>query len=332
MPKKYKNWLDLVSQNNYPPVLGIGGEEKFLVNEAIRAIKNVFCTDMLSCFNIDTVTAKTFSMRQIISYAEIFSLALSNRLVIVNDADSVSKESNILLEKYLKSPNPRSVLLFIFDKFDLKNKLQSELIANKIFYSFDHPNDRDMINIIRERTNKYRLIASKDIIDLLRIEIGNNISLLERALEKLALVCNNRIVTKKMIEDQIAQVVFQDSFDLVHALVLKDKRRVIENCIKLKKRHENPINLIGLIAWQFRIILKVKIYMSNGLNESEIASKLNLYGFRLRIAIEAAKFTNVKLQIKHIGDLVELDRKLKTAKISLWLIFDSAVMQLCDNC
>ena len=188
-----------------------------------------------------------------------------------------------------------------------------------------------MINVIQNRIIDFGLTASGAIIDFLHAEIGNNVFLLERALEKIALTCENKIITKEIIQNQVSSFVFHNSFELAYALVLKDKVRAIKISAELKKYQENPINLIGAIAWQFRIVLKIRLHIDDGFNKYNIGSRYSLFGTKLDILLHAAQSVDVKLQLQRLHYLMTLDRQLKTSYISPWLFFDAAIIKLCNQ-
>ncbi len=329
--KNYKDWLSIVSRNEYPSILGIGGEEKFLVEESVKTIKkNLFHLNDLIDFNLDVLTAKTSSLQNILACAEIFPLAPSlRRLVIVNDSDFLKIDNDF--KNYFKNPNLKTVLFFIFNEFNIANKLQKELLANESLFNFNHPSNDNMINIIQHRVSKFGLNITQDVAEFFQFEIGNNLLFLERALEKISIICEDGLITKKLIEEHIAQIAFHDTFDLIYALILKDKIRAIKSCIELRKQQENPINLIRLIAWKFRIVLKTRLFLDNGADSSDIGFKFRLSGDKLKIVLNAARLITTDLHIERIKYLTKLDKQLKTSRVSSWLIFDSAIMQLCDN-
>ena len=110
--------------------------------------------------------------------------------------------------------------------------------------------------------------------------------------------------------------------------MLKDRVQVAKSLCELKKAQEIPLRLLGVLAWQFRIILKARLLLDEKRGGSEIGSKLNLFGDRLDFVLRAARLVNSTVQIERLKSLLDLDRTLKSSRVPAWLSFDRAVLAL----
>ncbi len=328
MAKNYQDWLKQVTSPALPPVIAMGGEERAFVDEALAEIKKRVLNSGLVDFNLDILSAKSSSIEAILSAAKALPVMASHRLVLVTESESVKVDDLTTIEQTLKTPNPSTVLVFVFDQVDTRLKFQKLLDAQAVFYKFDHPKEREMLGLIKSRGKLRGLKIDDEAALSLFLEIGNSLLMLDRAFEKLELSSEGQPITTQQISEQVAQTAFQDAFVLARAVVLKDRVQVAKSLCELKKAQEIPLRLLGVLAWQFRVVLKARLMLDDRRSGSEIGSKLNLFGDRLDFVMRAARLLDTAGQIGRLKALLELDRALKSSRVPAWLNFDRAVLEL----
>ena len=113
-----------------------------------------------------------------------------------------------------------------------------------------------------------------------------------------------------------------DVFELSNALLNKDRKRIMKLYSDLKLLKIEPINLIALLANQFRLIMQVLILRKEGKKESEIATMLEVHPYRVRMAVKHSynySLTDIK---KILVDLANLDAKIKTGEADRYVDFE----------
>ncbi|MEI6806587.1 MAG: DNA polymerase III subunit delta [Myxococcaceae bacterium] len=328
MPKIYPDWLKQATNPSLPPILAIGGEERAFVDEALVEIKKRVLSSGLTDFNFDVLSAKSNVLESILSAANSLPVMASHRLVLVTESEAIKAEDFTVFEQYLKTPNPSTVLVFVFDQVDTRLKFQKLLDTQAVFYKFDHPKEREMLALIKSRGRLRGLKIDDEAALSLFLEIGNSLLMLDRAFEKLELSTEDSVITTQKISEQVAQTAFQDAFVLARAVVMKDRIQVAKSLCELKKAQEIPLRLLGLLAWQFRIVLKARLLLDEKRMSSEIGSKLNLFGDRLDFVMRAARLLDANAQVNRLKSLLDLDRSLKSSRVPAWLQFDRFVLEL----
>ena len=318
MPKTYQDWQAQTTNPKLPNIIGLGGDERVFVEEALDHIKSRCLSGSLVDFNFEQLSAKSITPERIWASASMLPVMAECRLVIVTEADALKEE---LPEKL----NPCTVLVFVFDQLDARSKFQKSI--DKTLFKFDFPKERELPNIIRTRAKKHSLRLSDDAVNLLAMETGSSLMMLERAFEKLALISKGELISSEIIEEQVAQTAFRDAFALARAVILKDRAGTAKALSELKAAGEAPLRLLGVLAWQFRVVLKARLYLDDKRSASEIGSKLSLFGDRLDIVMKAARLLDTVSQVKRLTSLAELDRVLKSSRAPAWLIFDEAILK-----
>ncbi|MDA0712638.1 MAG: DNA polymerase III subunit delta [bacterium] len=326
--KNFSDWLQ-IKKTTLPAVLAFGGEEKAFIDEAVADVKKLTLSPGMEDFNLEVLNGKSSSLDSIISSANVFPIMSKQRLVVVKESENLPADDLVLLTDYLKSPSITTVLIFIFDNLDARQKMVKILNQEKICFKFEHPKDDEMLILIKRRAVFYELQCSDESAWALLMEIGSDLLLLERALEKLSLSCKQGVIALEDIGLQISETRTIDAFVLAKAVAIGDRVQAISCLAKLKMSQEVPLRLVGMLAWQLRQILKAKIAIEEGCNSYELSKKLGVFGDRLQPVLKAAKQRTVKSHISRLCKLRGLDKSLKSSKASPWLCLERVVLQLC---
>src|SRR5699024_12465794 len=77
---------------------------------------------------------------------------------------------------------------------------------------------------------------------------------------------------------------------IVNAIKKKKLTKAIAMYKDLEKMKEEPIGLIALLAYQFRIIFQVKLYMKKGYNMDKIKSVLKVHSYVTQLVVQRSKY------------------------------------------
>ncbi len=330
MPKNYSDWLQL-QKSDLPPVIALGGEERVFVEEAVANLKKRVLAAGLEDFNSDTLSGRSTTVDAIVGSANSFPIMASHRLVLVKDAEHIKADDLGLLENYFKKPSLTTVLVFIFDTIDSRQKFPKLLDATGGLFQFDHPREDQMLKLIQRRAERHQLICDDETAFVLLMEIGNDLLMLERALEKLVIACESKKVRVQDIVDQISETRIMDAFALGKAVALGDRTKAAMCLAKLSMAREVPLKLVGMLAWQLRQVLRARVLLDNGLSESELGKELGVFGDRLKPVILAARKWKAPTHISRLDRLYQLDKELKRSRAPAWLWLERVVFQLCPK-
>lgn len=328
MLKTYSDWTSVCQKGSFPSVIALLGDERVLIEEAIVTLRQKVLSG-LADFNHDRVSAKNLSVFQIIDLANSLPIMADRRLVEVHEAESISSENLELLGSYLDSPNPMTVLVFSFQGIDNRSKIVKMIDTLGIGFKFDHPRLDHMPKIAIDRARHHDLNLDLEIAQLIVMETGTSLLLLERALEKLALVSVNGKVTPDDVGEQVSQMQLQDAFALARAVAVGDRVRAERFLASLELAHEVPLRLVGVLAWQLRQVLKARLLIDQGMADRDIGRELSIYGDRLQPILSTARKWRKEIHVLRLSRLCQLDRELKSSRASSWLWLEKTIMQLC---
>ena len=212
-----------------------------------------------------------------------------------------SKEDNLLIMTINKSGSNNSEI----KKFikDVKKRI------NAITYKVDSDTlIKNLLKGYKLETGVIKLISSKCLDDL--DSIKNECLKLKdyKDNDKNITVDDVNLLVEKRFGDPS-----EATFDFNRALAENDKKQALKLWRELLNyQNIEPLELIGLIGSQFRIMYQVKLLENEGMSNNEIARILEAHPYRITKTRELTKYYN----LDDIGDIIvalaKVDLDIKT--------------------
>lgn len=301
---------------------------KSKLNELIhQSVKEV---DDFNCVYLDF---ENHSLDIIIEQLQTPSFTSDKKVIIVKNPYFFTEEkkklpfdNNLnLLEEYIKNPNENSDLIIICSKqyYKPKNKYYAFIQKHSKVEDLLIEDKNDLRHYAQTLINKLNLKFEPSALNLL-LNRCQNVTILEKELTKLSLY--NQYLDEESVDLLVPRPLEENVFDLSNALLKKQKQKVMQIYNDLKKLKTEPIQLIGLLANQFRFLLQVGILKNNKKSDEEIASLLNAHPYRVKIAKENLRQYSLK-NIKNILlSLADLDYSIKKGTKDRYVDFEIFLM------
>jgi len=335
VPKDADQFFNVIEnqQADLPPVIAMGGAERVYVDDALQTIRKKALAGGIADFNHDRVSARDKNVAEIVSLANTLPVMSKRRLVEVRDANSIREHDHEALTAYLSKPAPETVVVLLFAELDLRDKLTKIVDKGAFMCRFEHPKDRDMPQHVQRRARKHGLSLDRDAIDALAATVGADLTLLERAIEKLALVAgDDKAVTSEMVATHVADTHLEDAFAFVRALAKGERAPALRALGALQAAREEPLRLVGLIAWQLRQIARARALLDQGSTAQQVGTEMTLFGDRQQATIAAARRFEGKAHAQRLTRVAETDQALKGlsgGRTPPWLLMSRLVLDLC---
>lgn len=347
MPKHFSDFKSITA-SSIPPVVALGGEERSSLEQSISKIRTDVLRDGVADFNHDRIDLKSRTLVDALSAANNLPMMASYRLVEVENGDAIAEEDFDLLLNYVKSPNPTSVLLIHLEKINLKKKLYKRLDKAGVLFRFDHPKSYEMPEIIRSRVRAKSMNFSEDALEILKLLVGTDLRLLDNYLEKLNLSLGafgwdgsppqpgadpdpgrgRPTITLADISKHLPESFPADAFSFVRALVVNDKAEMIRCLGNLEAQKEQPIKLLGLMAWQCRQVINAYWMLKERIPKQQVTRSLGLFGSGVDKILKIARNADINTLNRRLTDLSDVDIRLKSSRVSPWLWLSSYVMEM----
>lgn len=329
MPKDPDAFFAAIEQGDLPPVVAIGGAERVYVDDALMTLRRRALEGGLADFNHDRTSARERTVAEVTTLCRTLPVMARRRLVEVKDAGSIREGDLEPLGEYLDKPSPETVLVLVFDDIDLRDKLVKLVDKKALLCRFEHPKERDMPSHVLRRARRHKLKLDRDATEALAATVGADLTLLERALEKLALVAEDGEVTATLVERHVADTHLEDAFAFARAVARQERGPALAALAALQAAREEPLRIVGLLAWQLRQIARARALLDEGMTPQQVGSELNLYGDRASTVLAVARKLDMRGHAARLGHLADADRLLKGSRQPPWLVMGRLVMSLC---
>ncbi|WP_249871042.1 DNA polymerase III subunit delta [Oceanobacillus saliphilus] len=327
-----KNHLDQV-------YLAYGSESFFLQTIKKELMKRVLegDEDNLSVYDLEETP-----VQEVVADAETYPFFGERKLIIATNPGFLKAKPDKLpfehdtasLERYLQAPADYSILVFIaaYEKIDERKKISKILKKHATVAVCNAVKDQDLKQWINTLANQHRITIDQDAYEILETELSSNLHLLESELNKLALyVGDNGVITRDIAERLISHTSNSSSLRLVDAVIDRDLHKAISVFKDLEKLKEEPIAMIGLLAFQFRTILRVKLLKQKGYSQFQMQKAIGSHPYVIKIALSREKkFTIHKLE-DIISKLTDADAVMKQGKMEKNLAFELLLYDLIQS-
>lgn len=299
------------------------GTKDYLIKNEIQNISKPF--DELNISKLDFADC---GLNTFLDECQTISMFSDKKLVIAENATmftSGGTKDIDALEQYLNSPNPSTTVVFAVyaEKLDERKKIVK--LVKKIAKVMEFNNEKDIRKYIKNELCNYQI--SEENINLLIDRVGENELLIQNEINKLKLYKGNSIITNEDIIKITHKNINIDTFKLIDHIVNKKNDKAMEMYSEMINQNEEPIKIIVMLANQFRIMYQVKELVKIGYSEKEIATKLKLHPYRVKLANQNSRKFKSDTLIKYLKKLSDIDYNIKSGKIDKYLALELFILK-----
>ena len=319
-------------------VIAIGGDDAGQVEQLKAMIRDQVVTGPMGDLNHDRLSAKEKGPHDVLTIAQTLPMMAPQRLIEVSDAEqwggkdtgTEAKALDDFLE-FCKTPPQDAVILLIFNKMDMRRKWLKALGKVVLLGQFKSPKEGDMPEVIFALAEEFELKVQDEAVDALTLSVGADTLMMRRAIEKLHLACESRVVTVADVSIYVASTRIEDAFALGRAVLNGERHPALSSLFRLKENKEVPLRLLGMLAWQLRQVSQARALLDTGCHSGEIGKRLRLFGYRLQPVMRAAQRMPLRHHNRRLTLLAELDQSLKSTRGDPWLHLEKTIMRLCPE-
>ncbi len=323
--------LNNLTADNRLPVYFLYGPERFFATEVIHHLTQQIVTDDNRDFNFETFEGATSKPADWINSARTLSFFGGNKLVIVDAVDGHSWDDAgiAMMVEYAKKPVSEACLVMTALKADRKRKVYKALCALPGSAECAPPHERTLSPWLKQRAKAKGYTLSPASAERMVARIGPLVGRLASELDKVLTYCGkNKKVSEEDVVTVVGDIRLETIFALTDALKEKNPGRALSLLRNQLAHGEEPLKLLGTIAWQFRMIWEVKHFQKQNMPNAGIARAMGQKPF---VVDKAARSTRnfSELQLKEgLRSLALADRELKTSTKDPAGIMETLVLKL----
>ena len=321
-----------ISKGQIEPFYFLYGPEIFYQTEIIQTLIKQWITDDNRDFNLETFDAQESTVNHWLGSAKTLSFLSGTKLVIVRNLQEAipqDKEAQALID-YAENPIPEACLVVTSNKVDRKRKLFKKLTGLKTAIACEAPKENELINWLRKRAEETNYSLSSNAARVLINRVGARPGILAKELEKTLLYAGaNKSISEKDVAEVVGESKTENVFALTEALKTKNSETALRLLNNQINHGEEPIKILGTIAWQFRMIWEVKHYQKKNLPSGQIAKTMGANPYVVDKALQHTdRFSTKQLRTGYL-ELAKADRSLKSTSQDPLAVMQTLVLNLC---
>lgn len=287
-----------------------------------KEIKKIIDNANIPGYAINKYDLEIDLLDDILEDASMISLFDEKKIIVVDNAyiftrkvvkNPLSHNLDNLL-KYLQNPNPNTIIIFniIYEKIDSVKKISKEIKKNGIVKEFNK--SENIVDIAKNLFGDYQIGITD--LNFFIDRVGKDLLILEQEVNKIKVYKgDDKKITKEDIISLTHKNIDIDIFALIEAIVSKNKDKAMEIYGEMIKRNEEPIKIIVMLGNQFRIIYQAKELYNKGYTEGNIATKLGIHPYRIKLALQSGRRYSSELLLDCLEKLADLDINIKNGTI-----------------
>ncbi|MEK7578597.1 MAG: DNA polymerase III subunit delta [Patescibacteria group bacterium] len=294
------------------------GQDSYRIGQKLKELIRGYKTKNPSGLNLINLDLAENRLEDFLDSAKSDSLIPEKKLIILKNIFSADSEA---LLKFLKSKDfskREDIILIIVSFSDDKGKLFEYLIKKpNQSQNFKTLKTYEVKSWIKQFSSSFGVDLTGEALDFLISNCGSDLRRIDCEIRKLADFSASggsseggkiKVISKSQVEELAIPTVNYNAFRLTDALAKKNKKMALEALYFALDNGEKPTELLSLLAWQIRNLLRFK----SGPGKS---SDLKLHPFVLEKIKESAGFFSIDELSAILSKIINLDVAFKTGNV-----------------
>ena len=216
-----------IKENKLAPIYFLMGEETYYIDLISDYIESHVLTEQEKGFNQVILYGKDVSVQDIISHAKRYPMMADRQVVIVKEAQNLSKTIDQLID-YVKNPQTSTVLVFKYKykTLDKRKALYKSLFKSAVLFDSKRIYEDKVPSWIQNFLKSKGVAITPKAALMLTEFLGNDLSKIVNELNKLIIVIGiNNQITPELVEQNIGISKDFNNFELQKSLGNLDHKK-----------------------------------------------------------------------------------------------------------
>lgn len=331
---KYSEFLKSVQARKIPPVITFLGEEIFLKQRALDAVKNCVLSDEEGALNYRTLYDEDLKDVSFLEDANTLPMFSEMKILYVKNAVSLEKSWGRVkdyLQQYLEKPSAQTILIFDIDYWEGRSKLKGVLAKKSAVVEFLPLSEREVPSWIQSHLKTLNFRIEPDAVQALIERRGTDLQKLSADLEKLMLLRQSeKVIGLEDVENMIGHSPLASIWNWSEAILDQNTEMAVAALNDLLERGEEPVYCVAVLTKQYEKMILTKEMVQQKIPSATISQKINKPVYYLQKYLQQlSRFTMADL-VKAVEILALTDRALKTGQAQDGTILQLMTIQLCN--
>ena len=250
-----------IKENKLAPIYFLMGEETYYIDLISDYIEAHVLTDQEKGFNQVILYGKDVSVQDIISHAKRYPMMADRQVVIVKEAQNLSKTIDQLID-YVKNPQTSTVLVFKYKykTLDKRKALYKSLFKSAVLFDSKRIYEDKVPSWIQNFLKSKSVAITPKAALMLTEFLGNDLSKIVNELNKLIIVIGiNNQITPELVEQNIGISKDFNNFELQKSLGNLDHKKAykIVNYFAQNPKQHPFVLTISILYMYFTKLMKL---------------------------------------------------------------------------
>lgn len=320
-------------------IITIYGEVPELVEKKSSEIVNNYLGQEKDDFNYVKFNMYENDLTPIIEETLTMPFFSDKKAIVVKNAyiftgEKGAKELNHnpeQLMEFIEKYDGDNLILFeaYQNKLDERKKLTKSLKKNAQLKKVEQMSEEEIKKWIQNKLHENYKDIKQDALNLFIELTGINFNIVSQELSKLMLYIRDRPTVNKDDVNQIINRSLEQNVFLLTEYIQKGKKdKAIQLLNDLITMKEEPIKLLALITSNYRLYYQSKILEQKGYSGQQIAKTVSAHPYRVKLALNQARYYQLNDLLNIIDSCAETDYKLKSSYMDKQLILELLILSL----
>lgn len=274
----------------FKPLYWLEGEEDYFIDKVVDYAENHILDESEASFNRSIFYGKDANWADVINACRRYPMFAERQVVLLKEAQQMRDVEK--LEAYIENPLESTILVVSYKekKLDARKKFAKTVKEKGVLLTTKKIYDRDLPEWTQSMIHARGLTITPRALGLVVDHIGNDLTRIEKEIEKLSLnLGKRRSITEEDIEEYIGVSKDYNVFELQSALAAKNLSKSIQIIQYFESNPKaGPIQMILPSLYSF--FSKVFMVFGAGTqDEKTVATTIGVNPYFIRDYMQAAK-------------------------------------------
>ena len=307
--------ISKIKNKIYSPIYFLMGEETYYIDSITKLLNENVLSDDQESFNKTILYGKDTSIENIISHCKRYPLMSDYQLVVVKEAQDLSRNIELLSE-YVLNPLMSTILVinYKYKTLDKRKKLYKNIQKFGNVIDCKKIYENHVPNWVENQLKKDLFTIDPKACYMLVDFLGNDLKKIDNQLNKLKINClNDKNITPNEIEQYVGISKDFNVFELRNAIGNKDLNKALKICDYLSSNNKQTIQITLTSIFNYFVQL-FQYHSLKNKTKNNVAAVIGVNPFFVKDYVETSKNFSMK-KISNIISLIK-DCDLKSKGLS----------------
>lgn len=318
-----------IDSGNVPVLLYLYGEETFLLEKALRRLKDRLVPPDARDFNLVVLDGREVSGAEIVDHARTLPVFAPHRLVVVNDSQHLKAESLETLRDYIKDPVAETTLVFVADKVDKRRKFFQEFGKKGELVEFKGLYDNQLPAFVKNQAKELGISFTEDALQRFCRRVGTNLAEVHGEMVKLGTYLGERdLVDVEDVTAIVSDSRVESIFELTNAVGRRRSGEALRLLQRMLDDGTAPLLILSMLVRHFRQLWKARELQKQGAQRNTLPRSLGVNPYFLDgILAQSRQFSDAECR-RAFDVFLEADMALKSSGAHAAAILEKVLLQL----